>query len=210
MKLNLPRNHFSYSQMDLWCKSKDQYRARYYENLPGFESTETIFGKRIARMLESGDRDAALDRLPRYIEMEHRVELKIGGYPFLGYFDSFSKRRKAIIEYKTGHVLWDQARVQKHDQLVIYSLLCKRAYKKTDPFIRLVWLETRYRREKQFFGSVEMEAQSNELELTGVIKIFKRKIRQWERDLMRKKIIHCMKEISDDYAEYRKNISSGC
>lgn len=202
MKLILPKSHFSYSQMQLWLKSKEQYRARYYEDGPAFESIETIFGKRIARLLEEGVKDPVLDNIPRYKIMEHRVEQKIGGYPFLGYFDSFDKRNKSIYEYKTGHQPWDAIRVLKHEQLVIYSLLCRLAYKKVNPIIKLIWLQTRYKTELQKIGSQTAETDSNELEFTGKIQTFERKITEKERIQMKKKIVRIMQEISKDYAKY--------
>lgn len=206
MKLNLPKPHFSYSQLSLWLKNKQQYRERYYLDAPAFESKETLFGKRIARMFETGEKDPVLDLVPRYSTMEHRLQLKIGGVPFLGYLDSFNPVKKAIIEVKTGKEPWDAVRVHKHLQLVIYSLLVKTAYGKVDPVVKLVWIETRYKQEKQKLGNREMEGDSNELEFTGRIEIFERKIAEWERKNMKKLILKSALEISEDYSKFNKKL----
>lgn len=206
MKYNLPKKHFSYSQLSLWLKNKQQYRERYYLDAPAFESKETIFGKRVARMLETGQKDPVLDLVPRYPVMEHRLEVKIAGVPFLGFLDSFSKRKKAILEYKTGKNAWNDVLVHKHDQLTIYSLLVKTIYGKVDPLVKLIWIETRYKSETQKLGNREMEGESNELEFTGKIEIFERKIAEWERKNIKKLIIRTAEEISKDYTNWQKKL----
>ncbi len=198
----LPKLWFSNSQMQLWLQDKDAYRARYYENEKGVESKELIFGKRIARMFEEGIKDPVLDKVPRYPVMEHRIEQKIGGVPFLGFFDSFDKRTKSILEFKTGRQPWNQARVNTHDQLVIYSLLCKLAHKKVDPIVKLVWLETRFAQAVETFGGVEMAGVGTDIEFTGRVETFERYVTEVERQEMKKKIIRTMWEIINDFKKY--------
>lgn len=209
MEITLPKKYLSYSQMQLWQRDKEKYRERYYLNGPSFENIETIFGKRVATLLENWKRDKdlainsdlyrTLYRIPKYAYSEHRIELKINGVPFLGVMDYFSKRKKAIIEIKTGKQAWDNVRVNSHDQLVIYSMLSKMRYGKVDPEVRLVWIETRFKSVMDKVGTRLMEGEGRELEFTGKIEIFKRRIAEWERTRMKRLIIKVAKEISQDY-----------
>ena len=206
--------------MSLWQKDKEQYRMRYYpwyyrdhghpewtEGLgPAFENAETIFGKKIAKMLEDGTSDPILNRVPRYQYKEYRIELEVGGVKFLGVLDSFSKRCKRILEFKTGKIPWDDVRVSKHSQLVIYSLLVKEKFGKVDPYCRLVWIPTRNKMTSEMVGSRMMEGESREIELIDTKPlIFTRRIAEWERKRMREKIVECAREISLDYSNYLKN-----
>jgi len=206
MKYTLPKPYLSHSQMQLWLKDREAYKQRYYLNGPSFENAETIFGKKIAKMLEDGVKDPVLDRVPRYKSMEHRIEILVGDVPFLGVMDSFSPHFKRIIEYKTGKIPWDDVRVRKHDQLIVYSLLSKLKYGKVDPWLRLVWMETRYKIETQMIGSRQMEGESNELEFTGKIEVFWRRVAEWERKKMRETIQKVAEEISEDYSKFIKTL----
>jgi len=201
---NLPKKYLSYSQMSLWQSNREGYRQRYYFDGPSFVTREILFGKRVAHMLENGIKDPVLDRVPRYKLMEHRIEVKVGGVPFLGVLDSFSKQRKAIVEYKTGKEAWNDLRCAKANQLVIYSLLTKVKYKKVDPWVRLVWIETRDGKETREFGGHTLIGKNNQIEFTGKIQVFKRRISEWQRAKMQKQIIKIAKEISDDYTKLKQ------
>jgi len=190
--------------MSLWQSNREGYRQRYYFNGPSFENKETIFGKKVARMLEDGIKDPVLDRVPRYKLMEHRIEVKVGGVPFLGVLDSFSKQRKAIVEFKTGKEAWTDLRCAKANQLVTYSLLTKIKYKKVDPWVRLVWIETRDGKETREFGGHTLIGKNNQIEFTGKIQVFNRRIAEWQRQKMKKEIIKTAKEISDDYTKIKQ------
>lgn len=206
MNYNLPKEYLSYSQLDLWLKNKEAYRQRYYLDGPAFENKETLFGKQVAKMLEDGVEHPVLDRVPRYEHMEHRLQLKVGGVPFLGVIDSFSTRRKAIREYKTGKTPWDILRVRRHDQLVVYSLLAKLKYKKVDPWVELIWIETRWGTTVDTIGSRTMEVEANQLEFTGKVQKFRRRIAEWERKAMVEKIKRVALEISEDYTNFQKTL----
>jgi len=192
--------------MDLWARDKQAYRNRYYLNGPSYESTETLFGKKVAKMLEDNVSHPVLDRVPRYKFSEYRIKQDIDGVPFLGVIDSFSKKFKRIIEYKTGRQEWDEVRVRKHEQLVVYSLLTKLKFGMVVPLLKLVWIETHYKKEMGTIGSITCETESNELDFTGKIKVFKREIEEWERKRMKKTIIEVANQISEDYAKFLQGI----
>jgi hypothetical protein len=198
-KIILPKPHLSYSQMSMWLRNKDQYRERYYLNGPSFETRESIFGKTTAKMLEDGVKDKVLDRVPRYHFKEYRIEQEICGIPFLAVLDSFQKSTGSILEYKTSKNPWTPLMVQKHLQLDVYSLLVKLLHGYVDPWTKLVWIETEYTPELQQVGSRQLLGESNQLRFTGRIEIFKRRIPEWERQMMKQKIVRVAQEISEDY-----------
>lgn len=200
-QLVLPKPYLSYSQMDLWQKNKDQYRARYYMGGPGFESRETIFGKQFAKMMEDGLQHPVADLVPRGDKMEYKVLMDINGVPVLGYLDSYDSQGKFIYEYKTGKELWTDLRVAKHEQLVIYSLLVKQKHGTVDPWVRLVWIQTKECAGEYKLGGVTFGSKA-EIDFTGHVQTFKRRIVQWERDKMKKKIRKIAEEISKDYQQF--------
>lgn len=202
--LNLPRKYLSYSQMDLWQKNKSAYRERYYLNGPSFENKETIFGKQTAKLLEDGTTHPILSKVPRYKFMEYKIQVKVLGVPFMGVPDTFSLIKKGFREYKTGKNPWTDVMVHKHNQLVIYSLLTKIKFKKVDPWCELIWIQTRWGTSKREFDGHTLEGRTNEIEFTGKIQIFKRRIAEWERRAMAKKIRSIAEEISEDYTNFLK------
>lgn len=189
--------------MDLWQKNKDQYRARYYFGGPGFESKETIFGKQFAKMMEDDIKHSVADLVPRGDKTEYRVLHDIKGVPVLGYIDSLDTQQNCIYEFKTGKEPWDNVRVAKHDQLVIYSLLVKKKLGKVDPYVRLVWIQTKETMQEYHIGGVTFGSKPK-IDFTGHVETFKRRIVQWERDKMEEKIRRIAEEIHEDYQQYSK------
>lgn len=187
--------------MDLWQKSKDQYRARYYMGGPGFESKETIFGKRFAKMMEDSIQHPVADMVPRGDKMEYKILQEIQGVPVLGYLDSFDTTQHFVYEFKTGKEKWSNLRVAKHDQLVVYSLLVKKKHGHVDPFVRLTWIETKNCGDEYMIGGVKLTAKT-EIDFTGHVETFKRRIVQWERDKMEEKIRRIAEEITEDYTKF--------
>jgi hypothetical protein len=205
---HLPRSYLSYSAFTLWQKDKDAYRRKYYLGEPSFENAETIFGKKTAEHLE----DNEIEGVIVYDTREYRIEVELEeGLKLLGYLDRFNSPTLSILEIKTGHldskgkVPWDKIKVQKHKQLVFYSLLVKLKHGKVDPVTILQWLETKFQKESREFGGHVMEAETKKLELTGRIETFKRRIYKWEIDKMKEEIISVAKEISNDYTQWKKN-----
>ncbi len=211
--MNLPKKYLSYSQYALWKKNRDQYRARYYENAPPFETAETIFGKNIAETLEDKnlvEKHPVLSLIPRYSEPEYSVKVEIEGIPLMGYLDSYDPEGHAICEYKTGHlsidgkVPWNDVKVAKHEQLPFYSLLIKTAHGKVDPKVKLVWIETKFKNKNIEFNGNTLTSQTRELELTGKFQVFERHIYKWELDKMKENIIKVAKEIHEDFTAYQQ------
>lgn len=197
------RDTLSWSGYSLWKSSKDSYRKRYYENQKPFETAETIFGKKIAEMLEQDE---------TVIGSETPIEITLkNGLKLVSFLDSFDEKTHSIVEYKTGHLSkdgkcpWSKIKVAKHKQLDWYSMMVKKKYGKVNPVVTLIWLETAFKQKSVTFLGHTLTDQSRELELTGKKEIFKRRIPQWQRDMLEKDIIKTSKEITKDFIAYEKN-----
>ena len=202
MEYNLPKKYLSYSAWNLWRTNKDEYRARYYEGKPSIETTETIFGKTIAKKLEDDE---------KIIGSETRIELEIvPGLKLLGYLDAFDEETYSITEYKTGHLSkdgkepWSQIKVEKHKQLDWYSLLVKEKYGKVNNTVKLIWLETEFVKESREFGGHILEGETRVLRLTGKERTFRRIIVEWQRKKIKEEIINAAKAISEDYTVWQQ------
>lgn len=193
---------------------------RYYLNEPSQETRYTIFGKRVALMLEQWkahkpltaeqpkiDKEFfdVLKKVPKYQFPEHRISFTVEDIPVLCVIDSFSKQKKAILEYKTSKNPWTNLMVLKHEQLDMYSLAVKEKYGSVNPRVKLVWLETEFAPEMQQVGSRQIEGDSDQLRFTGHMEIFERTINEYERKHMKSKIIKTAYEINDDYQDFLKN-----
>lgn len=207
---NLPKQKFSYSQMSLWLKNKEGYRAKYYRGEPQHETAEMIFGKLIAKRLE--DNDPALSFIPRYEKSEQGIEINLEGLPIIGYLDSFDPSKNKFREYKTSHLgrdgklPWNRVLVAKHDQLPFYSFLIEQKYGEVDPMCHLDWIETDWKKKTIEFQGMTLTGDTRELLLTGNIKTFPRRIAKWERKRIKDLIIKTAEEISKDYKSYQQSV----
>jgi len=204
MKYDLPRPHLSNSSYTLWRSSKEQFRKRYYENQEGFQTKETNFGKKIAKMLENGE--FVNDKIIIYPNPEYRIYEELEpGLMLLGYLDSFDPETCSILEYKTGRlsnkgkVPWDNLKVRKQKQLVFYSLLSQLKHNKVNPKTTLQWIETELKDDTREFDGHILTAGKSKLSLTGKVETFEREIAQWEIDNLKEDILLAAKEITEDY-----------
>lgn len=209
MKYNLPKPYLSYSQINLWLKNKNQYRERYYQNKKSPETIETIYGKAIAKILEDPieiAKNPTLSLVPRYAEPEFEIKIEVDGIPVLGFLDSYNPDTHSFYEYKTSHLnTWNDVSVSRHLQLPFYNFLIKEAHGKVDRVCHLIWIETRFKKQKIEYDGHELQANGRELELTGKIQVFKRTIPKWERDWVKQLLTTTAKEIDEDYKYYTRN-----
>lgn len=198
--------HISYSAYSLWKRNKEAYRKHYYEGKESFETTETKFGHLIAEMLEK--RDPSLVHIPQYSVAEHPIEVMIGNNRVVGRIDSFDEEKKRFIEFKTGHEdsrgrpPWTKLKVRMHEQLPFYAMLIKEKYGKVNPYCRLIWLETKFKKNTIEFDGHTLTAQMRELYLTGRVRKFLRYITNWEIRKLRNDLLTTCEEIKNDYAAY--------
>lgn len=209
--MNLPKPYLSYSAWSLWKKDKASFRRRYYEGEKGFETKETIFGKEIAKLLESDDvkHHPVLSKVPRYAISEYEIKTEYKGIKILGYIDSFDPVEFAFLEYKSGHASkdgkppWDVVKVQRHEQLVFYNAFIRLMHGKAKRKCKLVWIETELANKTSMFKGIKLTSSRKEVRLTGRVEIFERTIFKYETDRLLKDIVKVAKEISDDYTEYQ-------
>lgn len=211
--LTLPKKYLSYSAIDLWSKSKDGFRKRYYLNEPFIETPETAYGKVVHKWIETGDPRAK--NVPSYNLHEARIELMIGEVPMIGYIDSLCEHTARFYDYKTGRpkpdgsLRWDPVEVARTDQLPFYSLFLKEKSGHVEDLCHLIWLPTTYKKKQIEFQGHTLESDSRDIEWSGEVHCFPRIIREYERKAAKDKIIRCANEISKDYEEYRKTIDLG-
>jgi len=194
-KYILPRNYLSYSQIDLWRKSPKQYRKQYYscEESSFKLSTPAInFGKETAEKLEN--RCPTLSHIKKYSNPEYKILVDIGGYPFLSYLDDFCDKEKKFLEYKTGKIPWSESKVKKHKQLDIYSLAIWKKHGEVCDTCELHHLVT----------TDKLRTRSTPIRLTGEVVVYERVITQEDRDKMEEEIKEIIKEINNDYKQWRK------
>lgn len=194
------KDYLSYSAIDKWLKSPEQYRKQYYKQRPTIVTPELAFGKSVATLLENAD--ASMSHVKQYSHPEYQINVSINGVPFFGFIDSFDPATKSILEYKTGKQPWTQARVDKHLQLALYSLSIELLEGEVNNTCELIWLETR-KVEKKSSGLISHE-ESYGIELTGRVETFERTITKAEREETAALITKVADEIARDYAEYKK------
>lgn len=206
--MTLPKGYLSYSAWYLWRTNKQAYRDRYYpkERPPDFESVETIFGKSVHEKIENGE----LLHVPRFPLPEHKIEVEVAGIKLMGQIDTFDEQTFSFADYKSGHANkkgespWTLAKVMKLDQLPFYSVMVEAKYGRVNPLCQLIWLETEFVKKSIDFEGHILESISRELQLTGRVESFPRRIAKWERERMKKLIIETANEISEDYERFGK------
>lgn len=200
-----------YSALDCWLKNKDAYRKRYYEGQE-FQTAEMVFGHRVHKSMELKSvvkKDPLLSQLPRYSRSEYNIEEKLEDIKIGGCLDSFEKETFSFLDYKSSHlskdgkIPWDNVRVAKHMQLVFYSLLVFLRHGKVDPWVKLIWLETAFRKKSIEFEGHTLSTETRELYLTGKFKVFKRRIYKYELDHLRGVILNAAEEINKDFISYK-------
>lgn len=206
-KFLLPRKHLSWSQLDLWHKNKDRYRREYFENGKKLDTKYLQFGKGIAKLIEEGKHKELLPDLVVYEKPEFEIRTTIRGVPVLCYLDSYGDKDGLIYntfrEYKTGKVPWDQARVQKHGQLLYYAAALKAATGECPWSCDLDWIETTesVQDADDFWAQVDKK-----LAITGKIKSFHREFDEREVERMENLIEQTAKEISAAYEAFINEI----
>ncbi len=204
--LNLPKKYLSYSQMRLWLDDKEKYRSRYYRDREEFQTKALMFGSEIAKALENGT--VALPDLVQYPVREFRIKEEVEGVPFFAYLDTYDPSRLKFREYKTGQRTpnggdrWNQALVDGHLQLDVYSTLVQLKEGGVDDECHLDWLEVRKKVKTMEFNGETLTSESNELELTGRVESFARVITQTERERTKILIRTVASEISADFTAF--------
>lgn len=201
-KLILPKTYLSWSQMSCWLTNPARYRREYFENGEKLDTKYLRFGKGIAGLIERGEHKSLLPELVVYEEPEFEIKTKVRDIPVLSYLDTYSPKLNVFREYKTGKIPWNQARVQKHDQLTFYATSLKWSTGKMPEYCDLDWIETKEDDERKVMGL------SNEVSVnaTGRIVPFHREFDDREIERMEYLIEKVAWEISDAYLEFLQEI----
>jgi len=200
------RTYLSYSAMNKWKSNKESYRARYYRGEPDHQNIEMLYGKFLAQHLEDGGK---IKGLKLYDKSEEALHVKLGDVELKGYVDSFDTKKIRFIEIKSGHLdskgnsPWSDLKVAKHSQLVWYYMMLRMKYGKCNPLCHLIWLETEFKVNSIEYAGHVLTGQSRDLQLTGKIQKFKRKIEEWEVKKLKKEILIAVQEIHEDYLNYK-------
>lgn len=205
-----------YSMYDTWLKSKDSYRKKYYYGI-GFATPETVFGHTMHKVMEKKStwkKHPILKDVMRYEVPEKNItvnitpDIKIGGR-----LDSFDPTICTFLDYKFSHrdkngkAPWDAVKVQRHRQMVFYSILIEKKFQRVDRWTRLIWIETAFKKKHTEFAGHTLETDAIDLELTGEFTVFKRMVSKWEREAMEESIIKVAQEINQDYQAWKQKTS---
>lgn len=153
-----------------------------------------------------------LHKVPHFELSEYEIIIEVDGVMVKGRIDSFCPKTFAFSDTKSGHknkdgkAPWNAVKVRKHMQLPWYSFLIELSEGKVDPICFLIWIETAFKQKTMNFDGHVLLNESRELELTGIVKVFKRRIAKWERERIRKLITKIAKEIHNDYTNYLKSL----
>ncbi len=228
-KLILPKGYISWSQMYCWMNNKQRYINEYFEDKEKLDTRFLRFGSLFSKLVEDlceimkriPDRHLAIQELKKDYKFdenmesvlmeldiegtsEYEINCKVRGIiPIKAYLDKYRERDGSIGEFKTGLQPWTMARVQKHDQLLMYGVALKYCGKPLPPYADLHWIETKEVEEerKDFWrdGAKIILA-------TGKIKSFHREFDEREYERMEELIIKVASEISDAYQNHLAQI----
>ncbi len=119
-KMDLKRP-LSWSAISCFEYNKDDWYRKYVLGEKDKTSKEMEYGKMIGEKLAFDSK--FLPQVPRLPIFEHRLLVKFGKIPMVGYIDSLSLDHKTLYEFKTGKNEWTQARADKHQQLDCYLFM---------------------------------------------------------------------------------------
>lgn len=176
--MKLPRGYLSFSQFNLWKKSKTQYAKRYFEGKKGFETKEIRFGK----MVHENPAKYGFTELQNN---EYGLECEVKGVPLYGIIDSCEPSLCEIVEYKTG-----KNKPNPEDQLKFYAVMINEITGNI-PRCSWEWAETD-------------ETVDGEIAITGELEIYLVKFSKKEIEEFKKEIVKVAKEISEAWENYKK------
>lgn len=159
------KKYFSYSEMRLWLKDKDEYIRQYVEGEERESTPEMILGTIIHNVLENPyhpwirelEANNMAERIPTITKLLGKMAFKRlpdpefsitaktkSGVLLFSKFDGFDKKQKLLAEYKTSDrpELWNKRIVDHHKQLSFYAYVYHRTYHSFFREIHLHYLNT--------------------------------------------------------------------
>jgi hypothetical protein len=194
------KEYLSYSAIDLWQHNRAQYRKRYYEGVKTPDTVYTSYGRQVHQDIENGI--IKIDGFKTFTS-EVMIRHSIAGVDMLAYVDLLDTTTYTFADVKTSKHEWDVVRVQKLNQLPVYSLLIQDAYGEVQNECAVVWVETL---EKTPTAKLDGARCPLALQRTGRVETIWRSIEQAERDKWRDIIISTADEIRKDFIEYKTTL----
>jgi len=200
-KILLPKKYLSPSQMEMWEKSPDRYKAEYFERGRKLMTKYLEFGSKIHKMIEDGEYKETLPGLKVYDQRELEIRTEINGVPVFFIIDGYDNDH-TFGDYKTGKRPWTQAKVQKHNQFLFYATGLRVVNGVMPRYCETHWIETKEDpvKEHSFWKN------DKKVELTGRVQTFRRYFDERELDRMEKDILRVAQEISEAYIAFINEI----
>ena len=223
-KYLLPSVHLSWSAISMWMSNKERFQREYFEGGRKLDTKFLRFGKGIAKLIEElthnpelkNDRNWVFDNLgleiddPRTVEFfrdlviydtpEYKLEVEVCGVPTLGYIDTYDSKNNIFRDDKTGKHPWNQAKVQKHDQLPFYAMQLKHKIGKMPEKCYIDWIETKEDEEHEVQDF--WRDHQKKINITGRIVSFEREFDEREIERMENLLVKCAEEISEAYTKF--------
>lgn len=200
--LLLPKRYLSWSQLEIYRSNPERYKREYFEKGKRLDTKYLRFGKSIAQQIENGTIKNILPDLAVYKHCEYELINTVRDIPLLSFIDTYSEKENIFREFKTGKNPWNQAKVQKHDQLLFYAVQLRAKTGKMPEFCHLDWIET----SENSFEKKGLWNKSDELRLTGKVKSFIRVFDERELDNMEAEIEKIAHQISEAYYQFINEI----
>lgn len=194
--MNLPKPHLSFSQIDLWLRSPETYRRKYYGDVKFAQTPAMEFGNKVTLAMEAGEEWVSF--IPHLPIFERELLVEIEGVPVLMFIDS-SDENNAFFEQKTGKTRWSENKVKKHLQLPLYSLGLQIADGFVEDECNLIWVEAQAPVRHRGLG-MKPKVTVDHYTLTGRFEKTPRIITQEERDQTRELVYRIGREIEEDFA----------
>lgn len=136
--LNRP---LSWSSIYQFKYDRNVWYEKYIEGKKQRPTGPIVFGKNVGERLAL--EPSFLPSVPRLVEYEHKLDVKIGNIQCIGFLDNFDLNTKAFSEFKTGKS-WTQKKAEEHGQLDMYAAMIYLKYgiKPEELDIKLIWMPT--------------------------------------------------------------------
>lgn len=115
----------SYSQLNTWIKSKEDYIKIYFLGEPFISNKYIEWGNNIHKQIENGELEVfKLKESEKYVERE--IDVNGNKVTLNGYIDSYEPGK--LLDYKTSQKEWTQSKVDNHLQLDFYKKILQEEY----------------------------------------------------------------------------------
>lgn len=195
---------FRFSLLEAWWKNPTEAMARYFpEDAPKHTNKYMEFGTKVANALAERPVPDWVADIPRYELSEYESILPVGNVYVRGSIDNFDPNRLKFLDNKCALVKplktggwsahsWTQEKVNKHDQLVVYSTMLQKEFGWVDDECHISVVP-------YFEDKFEKFKRVPDLNLHDPKYLIPRIITQAERDMMWERIVRTSEEIHKKY-----------